>query len=143
MPLEVLQLWDCFSYDFSVTEYEHLEGMRCRAYLKDQKWYHGEYICTIDWYGTNDSEEPGDGGHKCAHLIELDNGNYCLQPNNRVCWFEPAFVRPFADGDEPKPPDYKTNTHIWKCENQTKWYTAANDRYFYEIEEQEEWPDPD
>jgi hypothetical protein len=134
MPLEVLQLWDCFSYELAVTEFDHMEGMRCRVLLKDKQTYEGEYISTIDWYGSNDSEEPGDGGHKCAHLIQLDKGCFCLQPNNRICWLEPAFVRPF---DEKNPPDYKTNNQHWKCENQTKWYTAQDDRYFYDLEVEE------
>jgi hypothetical protein len=127
-PLEILQLWDSFSYSVSVTEFAHLEGLRCRVLLKDKRAYEGEYVLTVDWYGSNDSEEPGDGGHKCAHLIQLDNGCFALQPNNRICWFEPAFVTPFTD-----PPDYRTNNQTWKCENQTRWYTADNDRYFYDI----------
>jgi hypothetical protein len=135
-PLEVLQLWDCFSYELAVTEFDHMEGMRCRVILKNKEEHEGEYVATIDWYGSNDSEEPGDGGHKCGHLIQLDNGCFCLQPNNRICWYEPAFVRPFET-----PPDYKTNNQHWKCENQTKWYTAANDRYFYDIETEDEEED--
>jgi hypothetical protein len=37
---------------------------------------------TSDWCESEDAEEAGDGGHKCAHLIALDNGNFAAQPNN-------------------------------------------------------------
>jgi hypothetical protein len=119
----------CCSYDVTVIEYEYLQGMRCQCLLKDKKAYAGEYLFTVDWCGTNDSEEPGEGGHKCAHILCLDNGNYAAQPNNRIFWSEPAFItKPFQ-----KRPDYRTNTHIWKCENESKWMTEHTNRYFYDI----------
>ena len=125
LPLEVLQLWDCFSYEVAVTEFAYLEGLKCRTLLKDQQWYDGEYCFTLDWCGTPESEDPGDTGHKCGHLLALDNGCFALQPNNRIQWFEPSFITPFTTR-----PDYKTNTHIWKCENASKWSTT--DAYFYD-----------
>ncbi len=78
---------------------------------------------TLDWYGSEDSEEAGDGGHKCAHVIALDNGNFAVQPNNRIQWFCPAFVTPFQ-----KKPDYLTNTSVWKVERETE--TSAG--FYYE-----------
>ena len=39
---------------------------------------------TLDWHGNEDAEEAGEGGHKCAHIIALDNGNFCAQPNPSV-----------------------------------------------------------
>ena len=47
----------------------------------------GQYMFTLDWYGHEDAEEAGDGGHKCAHVIALDDGNFAAQPNNRIQWF--------------------------------------------------------
>ena len=41
MPLDVLQIWDCFSYDVSATGFDRLSEMRVRAYLKDRQWYPG------------------------------------------------------------------------------------------------------
>lgn len=70
---------------------------------------------TLDWYGHEDAVEAGDGGHKCAHLIALDDGNFAAQPNNRVQWFCPAFVTPFKEK-----PDYITNTAVWKVERETE-----------------------
>jgi hypothetical protein len=69
---------------------------------------------------------------KTAHILKLDNGNFAAQPNNRICWFEPAFiVKPYIDCETK--PDYKVNEHLWKCEGQSKWYTEDSDKYFYDI----------
>ena len=68
-------------------------------------------------------KKPRDGGHKCAHLIALDNGNFAAQPNNRIQWFCPAFVTPFQEK-----PDYVTNTRVWKVERETETTQA----FFYD-----------
>ena len=122
-PLDWLQFWDCFSYEISCIVFERLEEMRVRFQLKDQSWEGGQYLFTLDWHGHEDAEEAGDGGHKCAHIIALDNGNFAAQPNNRIQWFCPAFVTPFKEK-----PDYLTNTGVWKVERETE--TTAG--YFYD-----------
>lgn len=130
LPIDWLQLWDCFSYDLAVTEFEHLQGMRCGVYLKDAKRYGGQYQFTVDWYNSAASEDTGDGGHKCAHVVKLDNGCFAAQPNNRMVWFEPATVVPFDN-----PPDYITNTHTWKVEQGSKWATSDDRKMFYDVSE--------
>lgn len=131
-PLDHLELWDCFSYDLSVHTYRHLSGARCQTVLKDHKKYEGEYMFTVDWYGSEYAENPGEIGHKCAHIIKLDNGNYAAQPNNRILWADPSFiVYPFAAR-----PDYFVNTHVWKCESTSKWSTEDSNAYFYEVNDE-------
>ncbi len=133
LPLDILQLWDAFSYDVSVTCFDYLRGLKCRAYLRDRKWYDGEYAFTVDWCGTPGSEDPGEGGHKNAHILKLDNGCFAAQPNNRIFWYEPAFIaKPFGETERP---DYITNTHVWKCEGKSKWTTENTDRMFYDTKE--------
>jgi len=128
MALDTLELWDAFSYEPSVHKYNYLDGLRCRVFLKDRKTYWGDYKFTIDWCGNEMSEEPGEGGWKCAHIIALDNGNFAAQPNNRIFWHEASFVtRPFK-----KAPDYKTNSHVWKCEGPDKWTARHSDKFFYD-----------
>ncbi len=122
-PLDWLQFWDCFSYNITVTLFDRLRDARVRVQLRDRSWEGGQYMFTFDWIGSEDSEEAGDGGSKCAHLIALDNGNFALQPNNRVQWLDPAFVTPFQEK-----PTYLTNTHVWKVERETETSQA----YFYE-----------
>src|SRR6266705_5608286 len=78
---------------------------------------------TLNWYGHEDAEEAGDGGHKCAHVIALDNGNFAARPNNRISWFDPAFITPFGEK-----PDYVTNSRVWKVERETE----ATQAFFYD-----------
>ncbi len=125
-----LQLWDCFSYRLAVTEFRHLSGLRCRVVMRDGLVVGGEYQFTIDWYGNDIAESPGDGGHKCHHIIELDDGFLAAQPNNRVAFFEPATIKTFpAD----QPPKYKTNNQVWKVEQGDKWSTSDDDLMFYGV----------
>jgi hypothetical protein len=123
MPIDWLQLWDCFSYEVSCTVFERLYECRVQVRLKDNSWLSGQYMLTLDWYNHEDAEDAGEGGHKCAHLIALDNGNFCAQPNNRLRWFCPAFVTPYRDK-----PDYLTNTQVWKVEREQE--TSAG--FFYD-----------
>jgi hypothetical protein len=125
MPLELLEVWDCFSYEVSAIRFERLHEARVRARLPDKQWYPGTYQFTLDWHGSDDAEDAGDGGHKCAHVIALDNGNYAALPNNCLAWHCPCFITPFSEK-----PDYKTNTRVWKVERDC----TTTDGYFYDFE---------
>ena len=124
MPLELLQIWDCMSYEVSAIVFERLFEARVRARLPDANWHPGGYMFTLDWHGNEDAQDAGDGGHKCAHIIALDNGNYAALPNNCIQWYDPCFVTPFKDK-----PDYRTNTRIWKVEREG----VTSDDYFYDF----------
>lgn len=129
LPLDVLELWDSPSYELAIHEFGWLQGARVRTILRDRKQYDGRYRFTVDFYGSGESESAGEIGHKCKHLIELDCGAYCAQPNNRILWASPAFVtRPFEQR-----PDYLTNTHAWRVEGASKWATEDTDRMFYDV----------
>lgn len=134
LPLDVLQLWDCLSAEVSVTEYDYLKLLRVRTVLKDRQWYDGVYLFTVDWTGSSMADNPGEGGHKCAHILQLENGCYAAQPNNRIQWFEPSFVtRPFAfTGVRP---DYLTNNRVWKAETVGKWAAEHTPRLFYDVQQ--------
>lgn len=131
-PLDELELWDCFSHDISVHEFGYLRGLRVVAMLKNKDRVDGQYLFTIDWTNSAIADNPGDGGHKNAHVIQLDDGNYAALPNHRLAWFEPSFVtKPFAlTGQHP---DFITNTRIWKAENIGKWSAEDSDRQFYDV----------
>lgn len=100
-------------------------------------WCEGEIWWTFDWYGSEDtfdyslSEQPDE--HKSGHFIALDNGEFAIQPNNRVRIFEPSFVtKPF-----PERPDYKVCTQFFNVEHMGKWQTSDDDRYMYGIKSDE------
>jgi hypothetical protein len=131
IPLDYLELWDNFSYEIAVTKFEFLKGLRCRTVFKDRQWYDGEYMFTLDWCGSETAEDVGEGGHKNAHILRLDNGCFAAQPNNRILWYEPAFItNPYGPGERP---DFLTNSHIWKCEGVSKWATEDSPAMFYDI----------
>jgi hypothetical protein len=87
MSVDSLQLWNCFSYWPSVHCFDWLAGIERKIYIgKDKKFYKGQYLFTVDWahpetniLNTEHSEIPQE--HKCAHIIQLENGNYAAQPN--------------------------------------------------------------
>lgn len=132
LPLHYLQLWNCFSYDFSVKQFGYLDLMRCKVILRDRQIYDGSYQFTVDWCGNNDSEDPGEGGHKNAHVIALDCGCYAAQPNNRLIFKEPSFLTNTVDITKGERPEYLTNSHIWNCEIDDKWCTEDSYKMFYE-----------
>jgi len=123
MPLDWHQFWDCFSYEITCNVFARLQDARCRVQMRDRSWKGGQYLFTLDWYGSEDAQDAGDGGHKCAHVIALDNGNFVAQPNNRVQWFCPAFITPFKEK-----PDYLVNTSVYKVERETETTSG----YFYD-----------
>jgi hypothetical protein len=129
--LEDLQLWNSFSYYPSIIVFDFLNGQRCKYLGKNKKFYHGEYLFTIDWahpesniLDTEHSEIPDQ--HKCGHVLALDNGNYAIQPNNRILWNVPSFTT------STHRPDYKVQTSSWNVENKN-WKTDDSDDMFYKI----------
>lgn len=123
-----LQLWDCFSAQVSIHEFGWLSGMRVRVYLANGEKIGGEYLFTVDYWGNNNAENAGETGWKCHHIIQLDNGLFAAQPNNRLCFFEPSMVVPFDEA-----PPYRTMTRTWKCEDGAKWRCSDDDRMFYTV----------
>ena len=86
-PLDFLQIWNSFSYNITCMEINFLSGLRCSVFLKDKTWIKGTILWTFDWSGETDAsvnlslcEQPDE--HKSGHVIEMDNGQYAIQPNN-------------------------------------------------------------
>ena len=126
-----LELWNSFSYYPSVNTFDFLIGQKCKYLGVDKKFYAGEYLFTIDWahpepniLDTEHSEIPQE--HKCGHVLALDNGNYAIQPNNRILWNVPSFTTATHW------PDYKVQTSYWNVENKD-FISEDSDKMFYEI----------
>ncbi len=137
LPLHYLQLWDCFSYNVSVVDFDWLHEMRVKVILRDHQVFEGSYMFTVDWFGNNDSEEAGDDGHKNAHVIQLDCGCITAQPNHRIIWHEPSCITNPYRIDKGERPDYLINTHKWKCEIDSRWCTEDSYRMFYDDQDLE------
>ena len=74
LPLDVLELWDCFDYNITVVEKPILG--RCQFFGKDKKMHGGEYEFTIDTahpdfsvLDVNFSEH--DPEHKTFNILSL------------------------------------------------------------------------
>ena len=130
--LKNLELWNSFSYFPSVICFDFLKGQSCK-YFSNGKTHNAEYLFTIDWahpdsniLDTEHSEIPHE--HKCGHVLALDNGNYAIQPNNRILWNVPSFTT------STHWPDYKVQTSKWSVENKN-WITEDSDNMFYQVED--------
>jgi hypothetical protein len=135
MPLDELELWNCFSYHISVHQFDFLGSQKGKYLGKNKKFYKGHYLFTLDWASPDGnildcdhSEIPQE--HKCAHILELDNGNFAAQPNNRILWNVPNFT---VSSDWP---DYKVQSSWWNVEN-TDWITEDTDNMFYGVEDKD------
>lgn len=128
-----LQLWNCFSANVSVHNINYLCGLRVDVFNKRMQWESGEYLWTFQWgadmtFGIDLTLAEDPAEHKSGHFIMLDSGEFAVQPNNRLRFYEPSLVtKPF-----PEKPDYKVNTEFFNCESKEKWITEDSDRWFYD-----------
>ena len=136
LPLEELQLWDAFSYHLTIIEKQSLAGTRCKYLAPSKKWYYGEYLFTIDnchadsnTLNNNYSEVPEE--HKSFNILELDNGHYAAQPNNRVLFYDKSLTPA-----QTSKPDFKVSTQYYSVENKSKWTAGDDTDYFYDLKEQ-------
>lgn len=113
--LRELELWDCFSFHVSVTEFPLLSGLRCRVLPSGEG---AECLFSLDWTHEGAEVDPGwarlPEEHKSGHFLRLDDGNFGLQPNNRLLWREESFApKPYDLADAPR---YRRNTKVWSVE---------------------------
>ena len=134
LPLDTLQLWDCFDYHLTVIEKPILA--RCEFFGKDKKMHGGEYMFTIDnahpdasVLDVNYSEH--DPEHKSFNVIKLDNGQFAAQPNNRVI-FRDSSLTP----SKLLQPDFKVCTQNYAVEIEPKWSVGHTDEWQYKTEEE-------
>ena len=135
LPLDVLQLWDCFDYDITVVQKPLLS--RCEYFGKDRKMHPGEYEFTIDnahrdhsYIDTNFSEH--DPEHKSFNIIRLDNGQFAAQPNNRIIWRDSSLTP-----EKLQQPDFKVCTQNYCVETEPKWSVGHTDEWQYKTIDEE------
>ena len=136
IDLEELELWDAFSYDITVIEKKSIAGVRCKYLAPSKKWYYGEYLFTIDSchadtniLNVNYSEVPEE--HKSFNILELDNGHFAAQPNNRILFYDKSLTPA-----KTIQPDFRVSTEYYSVENKTKWTAGDDTSFFYELKEQ-------
>lgn len=132
LPLDHLQIWDCFSYNATIIQKPFLKNLSAKFLSKDKTWYHGNYMFTVDHASpdtniidTTYSEWPED--HKSFNFIELQNGQYAAQPNNRCLFFDAA-----SNPVQMKFPDFKVCTKLYRVETNPKWALGDSDKVMYD-----------
>ena len=97
VDLHELVLWNSFSPYVAVTKFANLTNLRMSYKDRQKNVVQGKYLFTLDWHNSDSnrlddgySETPNE--HKCGHVIQRDDGNFAIQPNNRVRVFEPSFA---------------------------------------------------
>lgn len=130
--LHWLQLWDSFSYYFTVQRFDYLKNSSAYMLLKDKSKHVAKYIFTIDWCNGDDynlgySEIPA--GHKCAHIFWGEGGQMFAQPNNRIIWRDSgAFI---GSSLPPESKAWKPFTHEFSCEGLAHKWTAGDEELMY------------
>lgn len=134
VDLHDLVLWNSFSPHVAVTQFANLRNMRMLYRDRTGSEVTGKYLMTLDWHNpdanvldTGYSESPGQ--HKCGHVIERDDGNYAIQPNNRCRLFEPSFTTKIGDNIINR----LINTRLWDVEDAAKSVTEDSEAYEYKL----------
>ena len=139
MDLPNLQFWNCMDYGVRAIVKQHVSTMDFEVYTRNYGFLKGKYLFTLDNYhvdpdviDTNVSEVPDE--HKSHNCIMLENGQFCLYPNNRMRVFDLSITP-----ETPKTPDFKVSTHIFQVENGVRWGRLGDtDDYFWETTQEKE-----
>ena len=129
IPYYFKQLWDCFSENVSVIEYDFLKEKRCQVILRDSSKVWATYLFTVDWFNNGFSDEPSD--YKCGHILVADDGYLLCQPNNRIFWKDSnLIVKKFPINVK----DIKVDDNLPSVENAAdRWVSEDSDSFYYDI----------
>ena len=84
------QLWDCYSYHFTIIENPILKGMRMTAKIRNEIHY-GTYLFEATHMEEGWSNCPEQD--KTFYFIQLDNGRLTIQPTNRITFIDGSFIK--------------------------------------------------
>ena len=137
LDLPNLQFWNCMDYGVSNICKQFVGSMEWEVRTRHFGSIKGEYLCTLDNYHSDPdvvdystSEVPQE--HKSFNLIELENGQYALYPNNRCRVYDISLTP-----NEAKIPDFKVSTEYFQVENGIKWGRLGDcDDYFWTTPEE-------
>ena len=100
------QLWDCYSYHFSVLQNPIMRGMQMSVRVED-KVLHGEYLFSTAHLHDGWSDAPEQD--KEFIFVKLNNGRLTIQPTNRVRFIDHSFVTEEL-------PKLKLQETVYSCE---------------------------
>ena len=137
LELHNLQFWNCMDYGVVSIHKQFVSSMMFEAYTRDQGKLKGTYVATIDNYHADintidysTSETPAE--HKSHNLLELENGQFGLYPNNRMRIYDNSLTP-----DKPLMPDFKVSTMEYQVENDPSLSRYGDsDDYFYKSKDE-------
>ena len=135
LPLDTLQIWDCFDYDITLIKKPMLSN--CEFFGKDKKMHKGDYMFTLDTCHAQHSTldinfSEHDPEHKTFNVIKLDNGQFAAQPNNRVIWRDSSLTP-----EKLLTPDFKVCTQNYAVETEPKWSVGHTNEWQYKTLDEE------
>ena len=129
IPFNYKQLWDCFSENVAVVNYDFLAYHKAQVVLRDSTKVWATYMFTIDWYNNPYSEEASD--YKCGHILKADDGYLLCMPNNRIFWKDSNWVTKELPENLKQ---FKVDTELFSVENQSdKWIVEDTNSFYYDI----------
>lgn len=131
IPFNFKQLWDCFSENVAVTEFDFLKQHKAQIVLRDGSLVWATYMFTVDWFNNPYSDEPSD--YKCGHIFKADDGYLLCQPNNRIYWKDSNWITKKLPENLKQ---FKVDTELLSVENVSdKWVSEDTDSYYYQMTE--------
>ena len=136
LPLNNLQFWNCMDYGVVAISKNFIGSMDFEILSRDHGALTGSYICTLDNYHSDidsidysTSETPAE--HKSHNLLSLENGQFCLYPNNRMRVYDNSLTP-----QEPLQPDFKVSTIEYQVENGNRTRLGDTDEYFWKTKDE-------
>ena len=133
MALPDLQFWNCMDYGVTCIQKQFIGSMDYEVFTKNHGFMKGSYIATLDNYHIHadeidysTAEQPDE--HKSFNLLELENGQFALYPNNRMRVYDNSLTP-----KNPKTPDFKVSTEYYQVENGNEYRLGDTEEYFYEL----------
>ena len=137
LSLPNLQFWNCMDYGVVAIHKQFISSMTFEVMTRNAGTLKGKYVATIDNYHSDinsvdysTAETPAE--HKSHNLIELENGQFGLYPNNRMRIYDNSLTP-----DKPLMPDFKVSTVEYEVESED--YLARygdSDDYFYKSKDE-------
>jgi hypothetical protein len=101
------QLWDCYSYHFSILQNPIMHGMEVSVMLKSGVVSHGEYLFSTAHLHDGWSDSPDQD--KEFIFVKLECGRLTIQPTNRVRFIDRSFTTEAL-------PRLKVQETVYSCE---------------------------
>ena len=131
LSLSNLQFWNCMDYGVVAIHKQFIGSMDYQILTRDSGSMVGSYIATLDNYHADangidysTSEIPAE--HKSFNLLELENGQFCLYPNNRMRVYDNSLTP-----QTPLQPDFKVSTVEYQVENGNTTRLGDTDENFW------------